>query len=89
MGTPRSRFEIVTTDADQPFHVRYRAGNSKIVQDSENLTRKTSAKSGIASIAKEFGYEVTGWEDGKAILKQIAVVGSVPVLEVDERTPAS
>lgn len=46
-----SRFEIVRTDAAQPWHARFRAWNGKVQWTTENYTRRRAALAAIESIA--------------------------------------
>lgn len=50
-----SHFEIVRTDAEQPWHVRLVASNGNIIMSSENYTRRRRAESAIAVAAEAFG----------------------------------
>ena len=49
-----ARFEVVRTDAEQPWHVRYRAANGKVQFTSENYTRRHRAVWAIANLAHAF-----------------------------------
>ena len=53
-----ARFEIVRTDAAQPWHVRLIAGNGNIVLSSENYTRRRHAEVAIAVAAEAFGVQM-------------------------------
>lgn len=53
-----ARFEIVRTDAPQPWHARFRSANGRVVWTTENYTRRTAALAAIESMALEFGYRV-------------------------------
>jgi uncharacterized protein YegP (UPF0339 family) len=48
-----SRFEIVRTDAEQPWHARTKAGNGKIGWRTENYARRSTALDAIASVARD------------------------------------
>ena len=50
MTARQPRFEIVRTDADQPWHARFRAANGRIVWVTENYRRRDSAAAAIDSI---------------------------------------
>lgn len=50
-----SHFEIVRTDADQPFHARLVAGNGQIVMHSENYADARAALTAVAVAAEAFG----------------------------------
>lgn len=45
-----ARFEIVRTDAAQPWHARFVAANGRIVWTTENYTRKGTADAAIAAL---------------------------------------
>ena len=43
-----ARFEVVRTDAEQPWHARFRASNGKVVWVTENYARRNGALNAIA-----------------------------------------
>jgi uncharacterized protein YegP (UPF0339 family) len=49
-----SRFELVRTDAEQPWHARYVADNGRVLFSSENYTRRFRALNAIANVARMF-----------------------------------
>lgn len=49
-----ARFEIVRTDAPQPWHARFRAANGRIVWTTENYARRGRAVDAIATLANWF-----------------------------------
>jgi uncharacterized protein YegP (UPF0339 family) len=53
-----AHWEIVQTDAPQPWHVRLVAGNGNVVLSSENYTRRRRAESAIAVAAEAFGVQM-------------------------------
>jgi uncharacterized protein YegP (UPF0339 family) len=46
------RFEVVRTDAGQPWHARFRAANGAIVWTTENYARKRGAENAIDTFAR-------------------------------------
>lgn len=50
-----SHFEIVRTDAEQPWHTRLRANNGQVVMHTENYVDADSAASAVAVAAEAFG----------------------------------
>lgn len=49
-----ARFEVVHSDAEQPWHARYVASNGRIVWTTENYTRKRGAVNAIAAFVDSF-----------------------------------
>jgi uncharacterized protein YegP (UPF0339 family) len=45
-----ARFEIVRTLATQPYHVRFRAANGKVVWSTENYRRRPDAVRAIETL---------------------------------------
>lgn len=43
----RPRFEVVRSDADQPWHARFRAANGHIVWTTEQYARRPGAEGAI------------------------------------------
>lgn len=69
-----AHWEIVRTDAEQPWHIRFRAGNGKVVVSSENYSRRDSAMKAIVSLATAFGaLDSNEWVQA--------------IVDVDERDP--
>ena len=54
MSERKGYFEIVRTDAEQPWHVRFRGRNGHTVMVSENYVRREAALRAIASMARFF-----------------------------------
>lgn len=64
-------FEIVRTDADQPWHLRRRAANGELTFATENLTGKAAAEKNLLGLAADFWTEPALWTsplDGKVYL---------------------
>lgn len=84
-----ARFEVVRTDAVQPWHARFRAANGRIVWTTEQYARRAGALTAIASIAGAFS------ESGYAVLRTTYVkilidwpsdrAHSVDIAYLDER----
>lgn len=97
----RARFEIVRTDAEQPWHARFRAANGRIAWTTENYARKSTARFAIDTIARTFSPLNQCWvdegpwtPDSKASVRIGVQQGAgfagahrVPIRVVDERTP--
>lgn len=49
-----ARFEIVRSDAPEPWHARFIAANGRIVWTTEQYSRSSGARNAIASIADVF-----------------------------------
>lgn len=85
-----ARFEIVRTDAVQPWHVREVAGNAQKTWSTENFTRKQGAERSLCRLAERFGWRDVSlvWdseESGHLETAPDVVVCSVRL--TDERTP--
>lgn len=89
-----SRFEIVRTDADQPWHTRLKANNGQIVLHSENYAEHDSAANAVAVAAEAFGITMTRPPElGDPEVDGVGFMGEAPngqrycfdVREVDER----
>lgn len=84
---PTARFEIVRTDADQPWHARFRAANGRIVWTTENYTRRAKAERAVLLLTN--GVEphshlgVRETDDGKRFVYTAS--GCVEVRLIDER----
>lgn len=84
-------FEIVRTDAAQPWHLRVKAGNGQTVAHSENYVESRSAEVAIAAIAECFGITMSrppARDPETGGLRGEAPDGNVytyPVTRVDER----
>lgn len=87
-----ARFEVVRTDAEQPWHFRFIA-NGRVVASSETYARKVGVQRGIEAMGRGFspvgmamldGDWLHVWQDndGAAGWKV-----AVPVRDIDERTP--
>lgn len=50
-----ARFEIVRTNAPQPWHARYIAPNGRTLWTTETYTRRGSALNAISSVVEAFG----------------------------------
>ena len=89
-----SRFEIVRTDAPQPWHARFVASNGRIVMSSETYARKAGAENAVLAMARACGLDATGlrWnvEGVEKVMHNAAgyYLGFAPLVRyVDERTP--
>lgn len=94
-----SHFEIVRTDAAQPWHARFKADNGKIQFSSENYSRRFTALTAIAGIARSFSPTDQVWvsteQHGKARKSEVRFGGPghesyvtahrVEIRDVDER----
>lgn len=84
-----AHFEIVRTDADQPWHARLIV-NAEITWRTENLTRKVGAERAILSLARIFGWvdpDLGKWSVTESSLLDSRPDGpnAVTVEYVDER----
>lgn len=77
-----ARFEIVRTNASQPWHARFRAANGRIVWTTEQYARHNAAVLAVHQIAKPI--VCTPWEHGVMVQQH----GAVEVRDVDERRAA-
>lgn len=57
-----ARFEIVRTDADQPWHARFRAWNGRIQWSTENYTRRRGAERAVLSICNMEGFYISDYQ---------------------------
>lgn len=89
-----SHFEIVRTDAAQPWHTRLVAGNGQTIVHTENYTSRDSAASAIAVIAEAFGITMNRPPtQGDPEVDGVGLLGEAPdgrtycydVRDVDER----
>lgn len=81
-----ARFEVVRTDADQPFIARFIASNgSEIWRASENYARRKGALNAISVLASTFGAYLYEPVSGVSVATQTAA-GDVEVREIDERS---
>lgn len=71
--TGQPRFEIVRTDASQPWHARFRAANGRIVWTTENYSRRRDAVAAIKCIG-----DAPRYSDGKD-------ADLIEVIDVDDR----
>lgn len=55
------RFEIVRTDAPEPWHARFRAANGQIVWTSETYRQKASAVRALDVLARFFSPTGQAW----------------------------
>lgn len=76
-----ARFEIVRTDAVQPWHARFRAANGRIVWTTENYRRRNAAHDALFHFGRFMYADSTPWP--LALLTQR--YGSIEVRYVDER----
>lgn len=53
-----ARFELVRTDAEQPWHVRFVAPNGRIVWTTEQYGRRKSAINAVSSLCEGL---LSGW----------------------------
>lgn len=83
------RFEVVRTDAEQPWHARFAAANGRIVWTTEQYARRAGALTAIHAIAAAFSpYGQTRMLDGhvKVLIEHIGdIAHSVEIRDVDER----
>jgi uncharacterized protein YegP (UPF0339 family) len=54
MAFDGARIQIVRTDADQPWHVRIRAGNHEATLGSENYADEASAVAAVELLGRTF-----------------------------------
>jgi hypothetical protein len=52
-----ARFEIVQTNADQPWHVRIVGGNNEPILVGENLTDFDAARTAVLAVAEMFVFD--------------------------------
>jgi uncharacterized protein YegP (UPF0339 family) len=88
-----ARFEIVRTDAPQPWHARVIAGNGKKRWVTENYTHRRAAVAAIDGLAAIFYGHVMDDEEGVTCLsardswnKTSRAVAEIR--EIDERQPS-
>ena len=79
--TRRPRFEIVRTDAAQPWHARYRAANGRIVWTTETYARRDGAVNALWSLVLPLDSRVTA----VGVRSIHYAVPPVEVRDVDER----
>ena len=53
--TRQARFEVVRTDAAQPWHARFRAANGRILWSTETYARRGRALNAIDCMTGAFG----------------------------------
>ena len=94
-----ARFEIVRTDAEQPWHARFRAANGRVVWTTENYARRRGALRAVESMVAPFtGSWVDRWWDfdlGRIVDAVIyrsnhwekTNARRLEIRDVDERTP--
>lgn len=75
-----ARWEIVRSDAEQPWHARFVAANGRILFSTENYTRKRGVERAIESAT---GCALS-WVEGEAWAHRCK--GGVEVRYVDERS---
>lgn len=66
-----ARFEIVRTNARQPWHVREVAGNNEKTWGTETYARREGAERALCRLAERFGWRdvIVRWgDDGKGSL---------------------
>lgn len=89
-----SRFEIVQTDAEQPWHARLLGNNGETVMHTENYAKRDAAASAVAVAAEAFGITMSRPpEQGDPETQGIGLLGEAPsghvycfdVRDVDER----
>lgn len=81
MTARRPRFEIVRTDAAQPWHARYRAANGRIVWTTETYARRDGAVNALRSLVVPLDSRVTA----VGVRTIHDAVPPVEVRDVDER----
>lgn len=87
--------QIVRTDAEQPFHVRFTAGNGQVIASSENYGERRDALSAVAVVAEAFGITMNRPPDENTDpeVAELGVYGETPegvvhvypIRDVDER----
>lgn len=84
-----ARFEIVRTDAEQPWHARFVAANGRIVFSTEQYARRAGAVTAIHAVAAAFSpYGQTQAHDGyvKVLVDHLGDrAHHVDIRDVDER----
>jgi uncharacterized protein YegP (UPF0339 family) len=68
----RPRFEVVRTDAQQPWHARLRSANGRITWTTENYWNEQSAHRAVGRMVRMFG----GFVDGDAAYTYVGDDGS-------------
>jgi uncharacterized protein YegP (UPF0339 family) len=84
------RFEVVRTDAAQPWHARFRAANGRVIFSTENYARRRGAENAIETMQGRFIYTMrdsVGWGPGDSFVTLYGG-GQVEVRYVDERGQA-
>jgi uncharacterized protein YegP (UPF0339 family) len=86
-----ARFEVVRTDAAQPWHARFRAANRRIVWTTEQYTQRIAAIHAIGRLARTFSPTGQVWvvTKGKPIFVEIGTGDGHLRIEldiIDERT---
>lgn len=78
-----ARFELVHSDAEQPWHARFVAGNNRKVWTTETYRERNGALNAIACLAEGM---ITPGVDG---LLRVRLHSNrvVVIREIDERTP--
>jgi uncharacterized protein YegP (UPF0339 family) len=56
-----ARFEVVRSDAPQPWHARFRAANGRIVWATETYAKRDSAINAITALARLFSPTSQVW----------------------------
>lgn len=82
------RFEIVQSDAEQPWHARSISGNGEKVLWSENYSERRAALEAIRITAQLFSVTPAYFDLVEGVLHLHAGGMRVPVVDVDERSPA-
>ena len=83
MSAPR--FEVVRTDADEPWHARSRAGNGEVVLWSETYTERRAALEAIRITAQLFSVTPAYFDVTDGVFYLYAGGMRVEVRDVDER----
>lgn len=72
-----ARFELVRSDAPQPWHCRFRAANGRVLLSSENYVHKAGALNAVRSLARALGLRVTEFgvytPTGEGLLHTVAI----------------
>lgn len=88
-----ARFEVVRSDAPQPWHARIVASNGRVLMSSETYSRKHAAEQVVLSVARILGFDAHDLRWNVEGVEKIMVnragnyLGFAPLVEyVDERS---
>lgn len=75
-----ARIDIVRTEAEQPFHARFVAGNGQVIATSEKYAERRDALVAIAVVAEAFGITMNRppSENTDTELGELGIMGETP-----------